>query len=113
MYCRDFICWFFTDIGKNMSQGKYSPNLPKKDRYDFNCYGKIPSPWNKDTPKDVVYDSKIHFGGYDDEGYDEYGYSCFDENSEYVGLGSGIDRNGFTELQYLIMRQEDFIGGFK
>ena len=88
-----------------MSQGKYSPNLPNRNEEDFiyNCYGKLPTPCSKDQ-----YDEKTMFPNYDSEGFDRYGYSCFDSNGNYVGIGCGVDRNGYTEFQYLVMTPEQF-----
>lgn len=91
-----------------MSQGKYSPNLPKGKTYEFNCYGKTPDAWDV-----VAYDEKTMFGDYDDEGFDRYGYSAFDVNGHYVGPGNGVDRNGYTEYDYLVMDPEDFFDFFR
>jgi hypothetical protein len=85
-----------------MSQGKYSPNLPKGKVHCFNCYGKEPVPYVG------PYDEKTMFDHYDDEGFDSYGYSAFDANGEYVGVGNGVDRNGYTEDEYLVMDPETF-----
>ena len=84
-----------------MSTGKYSPLCPHSDEpgYDmfkFNCYGEVPTEWNKDS-----YDEKTMYDNYDDEGFDSYGYSCFDADGEYVGGGNGVDRYGYTEMDYL------------
>jgi hypothetical protein len=38
---------------------------------------------------------------YDNEGFDSYGYSAFDVDGNFVGHGKGIDRYGYTELDYL------------
>lgn len=87
-----------------MGQGKYSPCCPhaRDDKYEykFNCRGEIPPPY--DHTRDV-YDEQIHFGNYDDEGYDSYGYSAFDSNGVYLGIGEGVDRLGYTEMDYLTM----------
>lgn len=79
-----------------MSRGKYSPAWVKKDCI-YNCYGEIPEPWCEN------YNEKTMFANYDDEGFDSYGYSCFDSEGNYVGIGNGIDRLGHTEYEYLIM----------
>jgi hypothetical protein len=50
---------------------------------------------------DQTYDIKTMFGDYDEDGYDRYGYSTFDSDGNYVGGGNGIDREGYTELDYL------------
>lgn len=89
-----------------MSRGKYSPICPKNGDYDFkfNCYGKEPEIRLDDEP----FDEKRHFANYDDEGFDRYGYSSFDSDGNYVGIGNGIDRQGYTELDYLQMDDEEF-----
>ena len=94
-----------------MSNGKYSPNLPNNDDYEykFNCYGQPPAEY---TPGVNEYDEKLMFDAYDEDGFDRYGYSCFDKNGVYVGTGRGIDRNGYTELQYMEMSTEDFLNCF-
>ena len=84
-----------------MGTGKYSPLCPHAsepgwDAYKFNCYGEVPAYWNKE-----LYDSKTMYDNYDDEGFDSYGYSCFDADGNYVGCGDGIDRYGYTEMDYL------------
>lgn len=89
-----------------MSTGKYSPICPNTDKnwefFKFNCYGEVPVPWNEEIYKSgVEYDSKNMFDNYDDEGFDSYGYSAFDIDGNYVGHGQGIDRYGYTEMDYL------------
>ena len=96
-----------------MSQGKYSPTVRflNKKNFDFNCncYGEPPLEWNKDLENQgVLYDPKSMFADYDSQGFDSYGYSCFDRNGNYTGVGTGIDRMGYTENEYLQMTQEDF-----
>jgi hypothetical protein len=84
-----------------MSQGKYSPSRPQRDgeyEYKFNCRGQVPPDY--DHTKDV-FDTQLHFGDYDEEGFDRYGYSAFDADGEYVGGGNGVDRLGYTEMEYL------------
>jgi len=91
----------------NMSRGKYSVSGYKKwpEGYEFkyNCYGQKCSPWTVEMIKDPdqIYDSKTMYGDYDEEGYDRYGYSSFDQDNIYVGDGEGIDRAGYTEYDYL------------
>jgi len=96
-----------------MSQGKYSPVAPHaNDRdyeYKFNCHGKIPAPYD---PNKDEYDETIHFDDYDDEGYDSYGYSCFDSDGVYVGLGRGVDRKGYSESDYHAMSEEEFCNAY-
>lgn len=99
-----------------MSRGKYSPHTPhardESYEYKYTCYGKIPEPYSHKTNvydhKTDVYDQRIHFGDYDDEGFDRYGYSAFDSDGKYVGPGAGVDRLGYTELDYLSMDDRDF-----
>ena len=92
-----------------MSKGKYSPVCPhSRDRgyeYKFNPLGKEPEPYDPET---MVYDEIRHSCWYDDEGYDMYGYSCFDVNGDFVGGGEGIDRLGYTEWDYLTMSDEEY-----
>ena len=47
--------------------------------------------------------------GYDEEGFDSYGYSDFLADGTYVGYGQGIDRNGITEDEYLVMDDDTFL----
>lgn len=91
-----------------MGTGKYSPlcphaNKPGWDMFKFNCYGEIPELWNQEKhDSGVVYNEKTMFDNYDSEGFDSYGYSAFDLDGNYVGDGNGIDRYGYTEMDYLI-----------
>lgn len=78
-----------------MSFGKYSPRY-KKMEIGFNCYGETPAPYDKEN-----YDEKTMFADYDCEGFDPYGYSCFDLEGNYIGIGLGIDRLGYTEMEHL------------
>ena len=55
-----------------------------------------------------TYDERIHFANYDSDGYDSYGYSAFNSNGYYIGIGNGIDRYGYTEMEYLTMGQNEF-----
>lgn len=55
-----------------------------------------------------MYNVKTMYGCYDNEGFDSYGYSAFDKNGTYMGIGEGIDRNGLTEQDYLVMDSEEF-----
>lgn len=92
-----------------MSRGKYSVKAYKDwgNDYEFkyNCYGQEPEPWTKEMiDAGAVFDEKTMFGNYDEEGYDNYGYSCFDVNNNYVGCGNGIDRAGYTESDYLTLQ---------
>ena len=91
-----------------MGVGKYSPlcphaNEPGWDAYKFNCYGEVPDDWDQAAiDRGVVYDPKTMYDNYDNEGFDSYGYSAFDIDGNYVGIGNGIDRYGYTEMDYLI-----------
>jgi len=87
-----------------MSRGKYSPNLPKGKEYAFNCYGQIPAPYNGNREE---WDEKTMFADYDNEGFDRYGYSSFDSDGNYC-FGAGIDRNGYTEYEYMTMDDDMF-----
>lgn len=92
-----------------MSRGKYSvlacKQWPEGYEYKFNCYGRIPEPWGQeDYDAGRPYDDKTMFGDYDEEGYDRYGYSAFDANGVFVGHGQGVDRAGWTEMDYLTLR---------
>lgn len=92
-----------------MSRGKYSPNRVGNGPYIYNAYGELPLPWNKEVEEQgVQYDERTMFANYDADGYDSYGYSCFDSDGVYVGIGSGVDRNGYTELDYLVMSDDDY-----
>jgi len=93
-----------------MSRGKYSPALSFKDAnrpytdYCYNADGQIPP----ETWAEGEYDTRTHFGNYDENGYDSYGYSAFDIDGNYIGIGEGIDRWGYTEMDYLTMSDEEF-----
>lgn len=92
-----------------MSRGKYSPNCPhagdRSYEYKYNADKQIPPDFD---PKTDVYNERLHFGDYDSEGFDRYGYSAFDENGKFVGLGNGVDRNGYTEMDYMSMSDDEF-----
>lgn len=91
-----------------MSRGKYSPNCPHAHdsnyKYEFNCYGQVAEPWTQEMyDAGLAFDPKTMDDNYDSEGYDSYGYSCFDADGEYVGSLKGIDRDGWTEMDYLLL----------
>lgn len=99
-----------------MSKGKYSPALTDEhigrgyEAYCYNADGNIPPEWTLEMKEaGETYDTRIHFGYYDADGYDSYGYSAFDINGNYVGLQEGIDRWGYTEMDYLQMDDDEFI----
>lgn len=91
-----------------MSRGKYSPvrkQWPDGYEYKYNCYGQEPAQWNKKMfDAGVPYDEKTMMDCYDEEGYDRYGYSAFDIDGNYIGFGDGIDRDGYTESDYLTLQ---------
>jgi hypothetical protein len=96
-----------------MSKGKYSPTVysrnDKDEQFDKNCYGQTPAVWSQEVADSgVVYDEKTMFGDYDAEGFDSYGYSAFDKAGNYVGIGSGVDRNGYRETDYQVMSDDEF-----
>ena len=96
-----------------MSKGKYSPTPWKRNRdrdedendFIYNAKGELPAPY--DHTKDTLIE-EIHIDGYDKEGYDSYGYSAYTRNGKFVGCGQGVDRNGYTEDDYLMMSDEEF-----
>lgn len=91
-----------------MSRGKYSLVFDKRPddyEYKYNCYGQIAEEWNSEiAATGVKFDDKTMFGDYDEDGYDKYGYSAFDVDGNFVGHGNGIDRAGYTEMDYLTRR---------
>ena len=89
-----------------MGQGKYSPTVygSKFDGpYDRNARGEVPAPYDSDD-----YNEETMFANYDEQGYDSYGYSAYDEDGKYVGIGNGVDRNGYTEWDYMLMTDDEF-----
>lgn len=92
-----------------MSRGKYSPNLPHGKEFIYNCYGQEPAEWSEEIRQvGILYDEMTMFVNYDDEGYDSYGYSAFDSDGFYMGIGGGVDRNGYTEHEYLCMSDDEW-----
>lgn len=98
-----------------MSKGKYSPSITRAhtdrsfESFCYNANGNLSPEWKKEMyERGEIYDSRIYFDNYDEEGYDSYGYSAFDVDGNYVGDGNGVDRWGYTEMQYLEMNDEDF-----
>lgn len=94
-----------------MSRGKYSPTLPHRNEgfefFKYNAKGEIPPEYVQGSMR---YDPEIHFADHDEEGYDYYGYSSYDAEGKYVGCGAGVDRNGYTETDYLC--DEDLYNSF-
>ena len=85
-----------------MAYGKYSPTLPaghEDFHYIYNARGQLPPDFVAGSDE---YIEELHFGNYDSEGFDSYGYSALDEFGNYVGIGNGVDREGMTELEYLL-----------
>lgn len=92
-----------------MSRGKYSvlatKHWPNGYEYKYNCYGNLPEPWSLEMKEaGHVFDDKTMFDDYDEEGYDRYGYSAFDADGNFVGHGQGVDREGWTEMDYLTLQ---------
>lgn len=92
-----------------MSKGKYSPALTREmiiarneNTFIHNCRGEV-------APLEYAdYDDLLHFADYDSEGYDSYGYSAWLKDGGFAGHGNGIDRWGYTEMEYLFMTDEEF-----
>lgn len=91
-----------------MSRGKYSLSLkhwPEGYEFKYNCYGEIPEPWSIEQKNaGEIFDEQTMCDGHDEEGFDKYGYSAFDSEGNFVGLGIGIDRAGYTEMDYLQLK---------
>ena len=98
-----------TGVERLMSQGKYSPfldcsKIKEAGSFIYNAQREIAPNYTIGDP----YDEKVHFGDYDAEGFDRYGYSAWDADGEYVGAGNGVDRGGYTEMEYLSMSNDKF-----
>jgi hypothetical protein len=92
-----------------MSQGKYSPRCPyaniKGYEYKYNARKEIP----QDVPADSAdYNQENDFADYDEDGFDRYGYSAYNRDGDFVGFGGGVDRLGYSEMDYLSMSAEEF-----
>ena len=91
-----------------MSRGKYSlayKHWPDGYEFKYTVDGRLPEPWTKEMiAAGATFDPRIHMDGCDEEGYDRYGYSAFDADGNYVGDGDGVDRAGWTEMDYLTLR---------
>lgn len=84
-----------------MSRGKYSV-LAYVDKGDYSYSPKGVKP--EAFAGGEEYDPERHQDGFDDEGYDWYGYSCYDREGKWVGEGNGVDRKGWTEMDYLTLQ---------
>lgn len=98
-----------------MSKGKYSPALTREDcarpytEYKYNADKQIPPEWTLEMKESgLTYCDRTYGGWYDENGYDSYGYSAFLADGTYVGGGNGVDRWGYTEMDYLTMDDEEF-----
>ena len=81
-----------------------------KHGYDFkyNCFKQNPAPWNLEVAASgVAYDEKTMFANYDEEGFDNYGYSAFDADGNY-DFGSGVDLVGRSNIKKNSMDENDF-----
>jgi hypothetical protein len=91
-------------------QGKYSPNIPQSLKkasisfFRFNAKGQI----RVHEPYNVNYNQETMFGNYSKDGFDRYGYSAYDKDGKYVGSCEGVDRNGITETEYMLMDEIEF-----
>lgn len=86
-----------------MSRGKYSleyKHWPEGYEHKYNSKGELPEEW-KPSPD---YCAETMFDSCDEEGYDRYGYSSYDAEGNFVGVGDGIDRAGWTEMDYLTLK---------
>lgn len=91
-----------------MAKGKYSPTVYRvksAGTFVFNAKGKRPP---KFVAGKTEWNEELHFANYDSEGFDSYGYSAYDSDGKYVGIGNGIDRAGYTENEYLAMSDEEY-----
>lgn len=94
-----------------MSRGKYSVRAFKRwpEGYElkFNSRGQIPPDRALVVDQGLEWIPELHDDGYDEEGYDYYGYSAFNRAGEFVGHGQGVDRAGWTEKDYMELRDMD------
>lgn len=94
-----------------MSKGKYSPSLTRKmidsKSWEDYCYNarRERAPERQEGED---YNEEIHFENYDSDGYDSYGYSAYYADGKFAGAGNGVDRWGYTEMDYLTMSDDDF-----
>lgn len=81
-------------------KAKYSPTLTNehmKQDFIFNSHGEPPAEYIKGVHE---YNEETMFDNYDRQGFDRYGYSAFDNKGTFVGVGNGVDRDGYTEEDY-------------
>ena len=85
-----------------MSRGKYSVRA-YEDHSDlsFNAKGEKPEVIDCSSTEFIP---ELHSSGFDKDGCDSYGYTCYDKAGVYVGDGQGVDRAGWTESDYLHLR---------
>lgn len=92
-----------------MSRGKYSPTVYTHNhqgdcaQYKYNAKGEMPVPFDGGQ-----YNEETMSDDYDSEGFDSYGYSAYSQDGTFVGSCYGIDRNGYTEDDYMNMSDEEF-----
>ena len=79
-----------------MSIGKYSPIINKNFVYEYNVYGNVPA----SIVDDFSYNEALNSSECDHEGFDSYGYSAFNADGDFVGIGNGVDRIGNTQEEY-------------
>lgn len=79
-----------------MDIGKYSPICNKNSVYEYNAYGNTPEP----IVDNFSYNEALNSSECDNEGFDLYGYSFFDNAGNFVGVGNGVDRIGNTHEEY-------------
>lgn len=96
-----------------MSKAKYSPSIwfsnRKIEDLIFNAKGELPEPWTKEIhDAGVTFNPETMTDGHDKDGYDSYGYSAYDPDGNYIGLGCGVDKWGYTESDYDAMYEDDF-----
>jgi hypothetical protein len=84
-----------------MSQGKYSPAYNPVSDFIYNFRGELPNKFGS------LFEDAM-FADFDKNGYDRYGYSSFNQKGDFVGFGLGVDANGKTEEDYLLMDSDEF-----
>lgn len=83
-----------------MIRGTYSENAYSyRADHTYNSYGLKPA-----IPKvytDDGYTEQTDWLVFDENGCDEYGYTAYSANGEYVGFGNGVDLVGMLKDDYL------------